>query len=143
MSSTPTLAINEAVSMTLLHPDGEQRVPVTLGYRVSDPYAVSASFVTDEETVTWFFARELLASGLQRDSGLGDIRIIPLGGDSIVITLAPPGASAQLFASAPPIAGFLARTYALVPTGTESQHLDLDAELQGLLGRDASGQGSI
>ena len=49
-------------------------VPAGLRYDTADPYAVHATFHTGaEETVEWVFARDLLAEGLHRPTGTGDV----------------------------------------------------------------------
>src|ERR1044072_6700001 len=49
--------------------------PAGLRYDPADPYAVHATFHTGaEETVEWVFARDLLAEGLHRPTGTGDVR---------------------------------------------------------------------
>lgn len=53
-------------------------VPAGLRYDTADPYAVHATFHTGaEETVEWVFARDLLAEGLHRPTGTGDVRVWP------------------------------------------------------------------
>ena len=54
-------------------------VPAGLRYDTADPYAVHATFHTGaEETVEWVFARDLLAEGLHRPTGTGDVRVWPV-----------------------------------------------------------------
>jgi hypothetical protein len=58
--------------------DSGKRLPVRLIYRAADRYAITAVFNagTDEER-TWLFARELLADGLHRSVGIGDVIVWP------------------------------------------------------------------
>jgi hypothetical protein len=50
--------------------------PARLSYNPRDPYAVQVHF-RGVETVTWTFARELLATGLDASAGDGDVQIWP------------------------------------------------------------------
>jgi hypothetical protein len=113
----------------------DSSVPVwmTLRYESADPYAVRAVFrISDEETVEWVFARELLAEGLHQPAGEGDVHVRPVPAparSTMRITLASPTGTAHLEAPARQVASFLQRTDAAVPPGTEHQHLDLNSEL--------------
>jgi Streptomyces sporulation and cell division protein, SsgA len=118
---------------------GEESVPVdaALSYLSSDPYAVTAVFHADESTpVTWTFGRDLLAAGLAEPSGEGDVGIWPStsrGAAVVCMALSSPSGHALLEASRADVETFLAASYALVPSGTESAHLDLDQDLLRLL----------
>ncbi|GJF26557.1 SsgA family sporulation/cell division regulator [Streptomyces sp. HO565] len=117
----------------------ESSLPVraSLRYDTADPYAVHAAFHTgDDDTVDWAFAREALAEGLHRPTGIGDVQIWPCrsrGLDVVCIALASEEGEALLHAPARVLKGFLERTEAAVPPGTEHGHLCLDEELSRLL----------
>jgi Streptomyces sporulation and cell division protein, SsgA len=111
-----------------------------LWYGPADPYAVHAVFrLGDHEPVEWVFARELLAEGLHRPTGPGDVHVWPLRALDhqhvrvLCIALTSPAGEALLIASAQEVASFVERTDAVVPPGTESCHLDLDTQLARLL----------
>lgn len=112
-------------------------VPAGLRYDSADPYAVHASFHTGgNETVDWVFARDLLAEGLRRPTGCGDVRVWPSrnrGQGIVCIALSSPEGEALLEAPAPELSNFLERTYATVAAGDESMHLDIDAALTQLI----------
>jgi hypothetical protein len=122
-------------------------VPLTasLYYSVSDPYAIRMAFhVGNDEPVEWIFARDLLADGLMAPEGDGDVRVWPsLETDPddneygrlgvINIELSSPFGEALFEAPSEDIANFLNRTYRIVPMGKESDAVDFDAELHGLL----------
>lgn len=101
-------------------------VPAGLRYDTADPYAVHATFHTGaEETVEWVFARDLLAEGLHRPTGTGDVRVWPSrshGQGVVCIALSSPEGEALLEAPARALESFLKRTDAAVPparnTGT-------------------------
>ena len=102
-------------------------VPAGLRYDTADPYAVHATFHTGaEETVEWVFARDLLAEGLHRPTGTGDVRVWPSRSHG-------QGVEALLEAPARALESFLKRTDAAVPPGTEHRHFDLDTELSHIL----------
>ncbi|MBO1417367.1 SsgA family sporulation/cell division regulator [Streptomyces sp. FH025] len=77
--------------MALLLPSGEPvTVPALLSYRTHDPLAVRIVFHTPTAGhVPWVFARDLLAQGLHRPSGHGDVQIWPTeAGHEKVLNLA-------------------------------------------------------
>lgn len=120
--------------------DRSETVPVRLGYHAADPWAVTADFLTADGEVTWVFGRELLEAGLAGAAGEGDVTVWPAavpGGRALYLSLASPHGSALLEADVDEVRDFLRSTYALVPAGTESSCLDLDAELRLLLDREA------
>jgi|SRR5579875_1533022 len=122
----------------------------SLHYSGSDPYAIRMAFhVGSEEPVEWIFARDLLADGLTNPEGDGDVRVWPSSAidspheageadgtatNSVLnIELSSPFGEAHFEAPSEAIASFLDRTYQIVPMGKESDVIDLDAELNGLL----------
>jgi hypothetical protein len=112
-------------------------------YSSKDPYAVRVVFhVSLGEAVEWVFARDLLAAGFEGLEGHGDVRVWPSAisqdgtwGDVLNIELTSPFGRAQFEAPAGEVADFLVRTYQLVPSGQESQRVDVAAELDNLLGQ--------
>ncbi len=115
----------------------------SLHYSGSDPYAIRMAFhVGAEEPVEWIFARDLLADGLMAPEGDGDLRVWPSlapGEDEsaargvLNIELSSPFGEAHFEAPSEAIANFLDRTYEIVAMGKESDVIDIDAELNGLL----------
>jgi hypothetical protein len=87
--------------------------------------------------VIWTFARELLQGGVNAPTGEGDITIEPAetsaGSRALRITLAT-DCLATMLVSTDRVIEFLVETYALVPSGCELDHVDLDAEIAALLG---------
>ncbi|MFC8247889.1 SsgA family sporulation/cell division regulator [Streptomyces chartreusis] len=130
----------EVDCMMQLVVDPERVIPVSahLSYHSWDPYSVHASFsVKGCAAVNWLFARDLLAEGMVRPSGLGDVRIWPGGaGQSglVCLELSSPEGRALLTVPVEVVAPWLGRTYHLVPAGFEAASLDLDSELSWLLG---------
>ncbi len=117
-------------------------VPATFGYDPAEPFAVQATFATADGDVRWVFARELLAEGLVRPTGQGDVAVWPSrsrGEDVVCVALSSPSGQALLEADRMLISTFLEATFSLVPAGTESDLLDLDGELMLLLASDEGG----
>lgn len=116
--------------------DRSATVPVRLGYRPADPWAVTAVFRTADGDVTWVFGRDLLEEGLFGPVGEGDVAVWPVStanGRCLYLSLASPNGSALLEADPGAVREFLDRTYLHVPAGTESSRIDLDAELARLV----------
>lgn len=141
MSSRPTTVTAE-LGLRLVLPDSPS-VPVaaTIRYDVADPYAVHVSFHTgaDGSTVEWSFARQLLADGATHPVGDGDVKVWPTHRDDralICLALSSPSGSALFETSLSEVVEFLTRSYSAVPTGSESDYVDLDAELALLLWTD-------
>jgi hypothetical protein len=112
-------------------------VPATLGYDPGEPFAVSALFRTTDGDITWVFARDLLEDGLTKPTGEGDVAIWPSvtrARKVVCLSLASPSGSALLEADHGAVRLFLDHSYALVAMGSESGALDLDHELDLLLG---------
>ena len=141
MTTRPTSVTSE-LQLRLVVP-GASSLPVRadLGYDVTDPYAVQVSFHTGSgaagsEVVQWTFARQLLSDGVTVPAGEGDVQVWPSssGGQSVVcISLSSPSGRALFEVPLSDLVEFLSRTYQAVPTGAESDHVDVDAELALLL----------
>ncbi|MEV5645459.1 SsgA family sporulation/cell division regulator [Streptomyces flaveolus] len=114
-------------------------LPAELHYGITDPYAVRLSLgPSTGPPVTWVFARELLAEGLRRPTGSGDVLVLPRYGQnphSIRIVLSNCAGTALVDLAAMEVASFVRETFAVVPGGTESDHLDLDGTITALMGR--------
>ncbi|MFC7014029.1 SsgA family sporulation/cell division regulator [Streptomyces viridiviolaceus] len=114
-------------------------LPAKLHYGVNDPYAVSLSLGPSAgPPVTWSFARELLAEGLRRPTGPGDVLVLPRCSHhphSMRIVLNNMQGTALVELAAADVAAFLRRTFSLVPAGTEGDYLDLDGAITALMGR--------
>ncbi len=131
------VTISTDLQLSLVVP-GALSLPVRCGlsYDAADPYAVNVAFHTGAglgaEVVAWTFARQLLAEGLDGPAGEGDVRVWPSTSEGervVCLTLSSPSGSAQFELPVPELVEFLTMTYAAVPTGSESDHLDVQAEL--------------
>jgi hypothetical protein len=137
MDTVPA-SITRALTFELIGLDGAA-VPLAaeLRYDANDPYAVSACFRSGDTHVRWVFARELLAVGTYDPSGDGDVHIYPSldtkGRAVTIIELSSPDGEAIIQARTDELCDFLLRTEAMVATGTESAHVDVDAALVQIL----------
>jgi hypothetical protein len=97
-----------------------------------------AFHVGTDEPVEWIFARDLLAVGLEGPAGEGDVHVWPEsdhGRELLNIALSSPFGEAHFEAPRSSLAAFLSRTYEVIAPGDESDHIDVDAELDELLWR--------
>src|SRR3954453_914461 len=133
--------ITTPLSLVVPPGPGEAELDAELRYDPADPFAVALAIgVECGEPVVWMFARDLLAAGVTAPTGEGDIT---LGPDTISsfddserclrIALAT-DCLATMVTPAAPVLEFLVETYAIVPTGSELDRVDLDAEIAALLG---------
>jgi len=155
MSRSSSTTISADLGLGLVVPQ-QTIVPLvaSLYYSGSDPYAVRMAFhVGADEPVEWIFARDLLAAGIDSHRGEGDVQVWPSarscadddGPDAIAaagptgavlnIELSSPFGQARFEAPAQAMSAFLQRSYQIVPAGRESDYIDIETELNDLLGR--------
>jgi hypothetical protein len=135
---TAPMTVIRAITLELIDQTGSATpLAAQLCYDKSDPYAVTASFVTGPAEVRWVFARELLAEGLYEPTGDGDVHVWPCidarGTAVTILELTSPDGEALMQARSRDLTEFLANTEALVPFGSESDFVDFSAALDGLL----------
>jgi hypothetical protein len=132
-----TVEVRSDLHLTLVSAEVPVVVPVALEYRSTDPFAVSVVFFAGADEVRWLLARDLLDEGLVHEVGEGDVQVLPAVDEFsrpvVQIRLESPGGVAILEAPTDEVLDFLARSYALVPPGMESQHLGLDHAITRLL----------
>ncbi|HET6908074.1 MAG TPA: SsgA family sporulation/cell division regulator [Mycobacteriales bacterium] len=137
MSTRPD-SVTAEIELRLVVP-GSPSLPVRadVAYDHGDPYAVRVAFHTgNTDTVEWTFARALLTDGVTHPVGEGDVQVWPShsGGRPVVcISLSSPSGRAMFEAPLAALVEFLTKTYAVVPTGSESDYVDVEAELALLL----------
>jgi hypothetical protein len=128
--------VTKLLTLSVSAVTGDADLEAELRYDPSDPLAVSLAIGTEcGEPVVWVFGRELLADGIKDCAGEGDITIEPASDDNsreVRITLAT-DCLATMLASRDEIVEFLVATYAVVPTGSEFDRIDWDAEINSLL----------
>ena len=136
----PARTITMPLPMLVATGAGEAELDAELRYDPADPFAVSLAIGTEcGEPVIWTFARDLLSAGIAQPSGEGDITIEPdYAGDldsderMLRITLAT-DCLATMLTPTSKVVEFLVETFTVVPTGSELDRVDWDAEIASLL----------
>jgi hypothetical protein len=134
--------VETTVTMRLLgHPsDVGTPVSATFRYDVARPFAVETAFHLADVDVVWTYARDLLITGMTEHTGQGDVRVwpvLPQAGSGVAamvrIELTSPTGHALLEAKRDDVHRFLEQSLSLCPRGDESEHIDVDQWLAGLL----------
>ncbi|WP_157417071.1 SsgA family sporulation/cell division regulator [Nocardioides sp. Iso805N] len=139
MTQQPTTPVLfQDITLACVDPWGRNvDVPTTLGFCSHDPYAVTMTFHSSAGDVDWVLARTLLLRGLAAPAGEGDVKVYPSIDDDAravaVLDFSSPDGRLVAQASTHELQTFLSRTFAAVPIGTESDHLDLDSLIADLL----------
>lgn len=95
-----------------------EQVRVWFCYDPADPHACHVEFTDLDQTqrVGWVFARELLAAGLHRPVGIGDVQVQPLAGDhQILLRLNGNEGVSTVMIPRSVVARFVDRAYRMVP----------------------------
>jgi hypothetical protein len=131
-------ALEQRARARLITPDYDE-VPVrtTLRYTPDDPFAVHIDFPAgvsaDDVNVTWAFARALLAEGLDRPTGIGDVHLWPHGSAHTVVELRSPHGMAMIRFDTSTLRRFLRRSYVVVALGGETLGPAFEGGLASLL----------
>ena len=136
----PARTITMPLLMLVVTGGGEAELDAELRYDPADPFAVSLAIGLEcGEPVIWTFARDLLSAGISQPSGEGDITIEPdfasdLDSDERLtrVTLAT-DCLATMLTPTNNVVEFLVETFTVVPTGSELDRIDWDAEISALL----------
>lgn len=131
--------------MTLVHvlESGSQNIRACFTYDIKDPYAVSITFMDEDDTDnTWRMARDLLQRGQKKKVGEGDVVVCPSPrklGKNIELAVHAPNGDAQFDIPLRPLVNFLRSTYKLVPAGKESTYMssEIDEAIQRIRGLQA------
>jgi Streptomyces sporulation and cell division protein, SsgA len=103
-------------------------------YCTCDPFAVTLEIQTrGNRCVDWVLARELLVAGLSAPAGIGDVRVRPAHLDEWDVTLIEirsPDGQAVLEVDRDLLEQFVEATIDVVPLGSESAVVDMDAEIE-------------
>jgi hypothetical protein len=134
--------IAQGIALTCVDPWGRTvDVPTTMRYRAEDPYAVTLVFHSGGGDVEWIVSRTLVLQGLAAPAGDGDVKVYPSVSEDAravaILDFSSPDGRLIAQADSLQVQSFLARTFAIVPVGTESNHLDMDGLLAALLGSSA------
>jgi hypothetical protein len=148
MARSPRSGCTARTTLHLVGPQSWTAVPAALVYDSADPFAVRVRFgdepadsdgplYDDPEDggVEWLLSRDLLRGGLTAPVGEGDVRLWPARGglDVLFLQLRAPSGEALFELSGAVVGDFLRETELLVPVGSESDELGVDAELSALL----------
>lgn len=146
--STQNDIITTAMPLRLVVANGPALPLVAdLSYNPADPYAVRIGFREagcDEpgDAPDWTFARQLLTDGIAQPTGEGDVQVWPSSSEAgvlVCLALTSPTGKAVFEVPLGELVEFLSATYAIVPTGCESDFVDIDAELALLLWTEDNG----
>jgi Streptomyces sporulation and cell division protein, SsgA len=133
----PSHTVTTPLLLQISADTGEAELAAELRYDPMDPFAVTLAIGVDYGApILWVFGRDLLVDGVSEASGEGDITIEPaddIDGHEIRITLAT-DCLATMIASRDTVVEFLIDSFTAVPSGSELERVDLDAELTTLLG---------
>ena len=132
--------VSAELGLSLVVPEhGAVPLVASLYYSAGDPYAILMAFhVGTEDPVEWIFSRDLLSAGLHGPTGEGDVQVWPgddHGQGVLNIALSSPFGQAHFEAPTHAIGDFLDRTFGIIPSGSESDFIDVDSELDELLWR--------
>jgi hypothetical protein len=113
---------------------GDGRLQVYLSYAAEDPYAVHVMLATPttRTSLCAVIGRDLLADGLEKPTGDGDVRVASLTPERLCVTLHEVAGGLWLILDSVQVRQFLAETVELVAPGDEMCRSDLDAELRAL-----------
>ena len=130
--------VTQDVTMECVDVEGQaMTLAAELGFSPADPYAVTATFRTTGGDVIWTFARELLSRGLTAPAGEGDVHVWPCldasGRAVVIIERSSPDGELLVQAPTQDVYDFVNRTLAVVPHGTESDHINVDQLIDQLL----------
>jgi len=117
---------------TVLH--GQPAPVVTRwSYETSDPFAITLAVRTSNDRwVEWLVARDLVVESLDGPTGIGDVRMSPQevqGYDIVEIEICSTDGRAVLEVDRDLLRHFVQATAELVAIGDESEHIDLDGEI--------------
>ncbi len=138
--SSPAV-VTQLLTVRCLAPGPLRDLEVEFRYDAQDPFAVALSIPVGDEVVRWELARSVLARGVTDPAGDGDICLWPHVTDEgravVVMNLCSERGELVGEVRTNQLYRFLTRTLAVVPMGTESEWLDVDAVVEQLLGSDA------
>ncbi|MCW2754808.1 MAG: sporulation and cell division protein SsgA [Marmoricola sp.] len=131
-------AITAAMRMDFVDTEGMSTpLEAEFEYNPADPFALSILFKAEPVPVRWTFARDLLIEGFYEPTGDGDVHVWPcLSSDGtavVILELNSPSGEVLIQISSRSVSMFVQQMLEAVPTGTETELIDYDAELTGLL----------
>jgi len=131
----PSYSVTTPLTLAVSAVTGDAELAAELRYDPNDPLAVCLAIgVECGEPVLWIFGRDLLAEGVSRVTGEGDITVEPasdMDSREIRITLAT-DCLATMIAPRDKVVEFLVESF--TASGCEMDRIDFDAEIAALLG---------
>jgi hypothetical protein len=126
-----------AVQIATVEAEVEQTLVAEFVYDPADACAVTMVIQTMSGPVNWTFARELLVDGQYEPTGDGDVHVWPClnteGCAVVILELSSPSGEVLVQVGSRQLASFIQQMVAIVPVGSESTIVDLDAEIAQLL----------
>lgn len=130
-------ALAHAMDVQIVSGDGWSSVEAELRYDSRDPFAATLVFLLADHQISWTLGRELIAEGLHRPTGDGDVHVRPgldhHGHACVLIELSSPQGRALVQASSRDVREFVERMTATVRPGTELLHVDIDGAIEAVL----------
>jgi hypothetical protein len=141
--NTATSRVTQNVTLELIDASGTATpMQAELTYNPSDPYAVTAVFMTGAGNVSWTFGRDLLVEGVYEPAGDGDVHVWPCldadGHAVVIIELCSPDGEALVQARTGDLTTFVERMTSVVAPGNESSFLDLDGTIAAIFAAEAA-----
>ena len=132
--------VTQFVTLELIDAHGDATpLETELVYNPTDPFAVSATFMTIAGQVRWTFSRDLLINGLYEPTGDGDVHVWPCldnsGRSVVIIELCSPDGEALVQAAASDITRFVERMTGMVTPGTEA--IDVESAIAAIFAAEA------
>jgi hypothetical protein len=132
-------AVTEKMRMEFVDTEGlSTPLDAEFEYNPADPFAVSILFADEPAPVRWTFARDLLIEGFYEPTGDGDVHVWPClnteGAAVVILELSSPSGEVLVQVGSRAVSAFIHQMIVMVPLGTEGDLVDLDAELDQLLG---------
>ncbi|MDX2561956.1 SsgA family sporulation/cell division regulator [Streptomyces sp. TX20-6-3] len=127
--------LTRPMAMELLTPDAAVPIDTTVGYTSRDPHALSIVFhLLGDEPVVWRVDREMVLAGSLTAVGAGEVHLRPAPDGRLLLRLGPAGHCAMVRCDQEGLARLVRDTFALVPQGTEENHIDWQPLLASLGG---------
>ncbi len=141
--NTAKTGVTQSLTLELIDASGTATpMQADLTYDPSDPYAITAIFVTGAGNVRWTFGRDLLVGGLYEPTGDGDVHVWPCldadGHAVVIIELCSPDGEALVQARTGDLTTFVERITAVVAPGNESSFMDIDATIAAIFAAEAA-----
>ena len=135
--------VRQTVTLELIDATGAASpLETEFSYDPSDPFAVTATFLTVAGQVRWTFGRDLLLGGLYEPTGDGDVHVWPCLDNQarsvVIIELCSPDGEALVQARTVDVSAFVELMTTAVPQGEEGTYLDVDSAISAIFADEAA-----